>query len=333
MENHKKYILIVIFTSLVILLTFLYLSYRQVNFHALRDPPKDGEIIKKSLMHEGINRKYLVYKPSKINKNPPLVIYFHGSLGTGENMRNLSGFDFDYLANEYGFVVVYPDGYENHWNDCRRSASYSANLKNIDDVGFVKALISQLKLDFNIDPEKVIASGFSNGGHMVYRLAMEAPESIFIAAPIAANMPVDENLDCVKSELPVHITIFNGTEDPINPYEGGLVEVLGNKSRGEVLSSEETLNYWAGLAKVSPQDPTITNFPDLDGNPETKVSKISFSGQRDVSLYRLEGSGHVVPSKFMNFGEILGGNAKEISAAEEIFSFYKSLTLKSSMSE
>ena len=333
MKNYKKYILIVIFTSLVILLTFLYLSYRQVNFHALRDPPKDGEIIKNSLMHEGINRKYLVYKPSKINKNPPLVIYFHGSLGTGENMRNLSGFDFDYLANDYGFVVAYPDGYENHWNDCRRSASYSANIENIDDVGFVKALISQLQSDFNIDPQKVIASGFSNGGHMVYRLAMEAPESIFIAAPIAANMPVDENLDCVKSELPVHITIFNGTEDPINPYEGGLVEVLGNKSRGEVLSSEETLNYWAGLAKVSPQDPTITNFPDMDGNPETKVSKISFSGQRDLSLYRLEGSGHVVPSKFMNFGEILGGNAKEISAAEEIFSFYKSLTLKSSMSE
>ena len=222
---------------------------------------------------------------------------------------------------------------KNHWNDCRRSASYSANLKNIDDVGFVKALINQLKSDFNIDPEKVIASGFSNGGHMVYRLAMEAPESIFIAAPIAANMPVDENLDCVKSELPVHITIFNGTEDPINPYEGGLVEVLGNKSRGQVLSSEETLNYWAGLAEVLLEDPTITNFPEIDGNPETKVSKISFSGKRDVSLYRLEGSGHVVPSKFMNFGEILGGNAKEISAAEEIFSFYKSLTLTSSMSE
>ena len=333
MENYKKYILIVIFTSLVILSTFLYLSYRQVNFHALRDPPEDGEIIKQSLMHEGINRKYLVYKPSKINKNPPLVIYFHGSLGTGENMRNLSGFDFDYLANEYGFVVAYPDGYENHWNDCRRSASYSANLKNIDDVGFVKALISQLKSDFNIDPEKVIASGFSNGGHMVYRLAMEAPESIFIAAPIAANMPVDENLDCVKSELPVHITIFNGTEDPINPYGGGLVEVLGNKSRGEVLSSQKTLNYWAGLADVPLLDPTITNFPDIDGNPETKVSKISFSGKRNVSLYRLEGSGHVVPSKFMNFGEILGGNAKEISAADEIFSFYKSLTLKSSMSK
>ena len=332
MKNYKKYILIVFFISLILLI-FLYLSYREVNFHSLRGPPKDGDIIRKSLMHKGINRKYLIYKPSKINKNPPLVIYFHGSLGTGENMRNLSGFDFDYLANEYGFVVAYPDGYENHWNDCRRSASYSANIENIDDVGFVKALISQLQSDFNIDPQRVIVSGFSNGGHMVYRLAMETPESIFIAAPIAANMPVDENLDCVKSELPVHITIFNGTEDPINPYEGGLVEVLGNKSRGEVLSSQKTLNYWAGLADVPLLDPTITNFPDIDGNPETKVSKISFSGQRDVSLYRLEGSGHVVPSKFMNFGEILGGNAKEISAAEEIFSFYKSLTLKSSMSK
>ena len=333
MENYKKYILVVISTSLVISLSLLYLFYKQANFQALRSPPKDGEVIRKSIIHKGITRKYFVYKPSKIAENPPLVIYFHGSLGTGENMRNLSGFDFDYIANEYGFLVAYPDGYENHWNDCRRSASYSANIENIDDVGFVKALISQLQSDFNIDPQKVIVSGFSNGGHMVYRLAMEAPESIFIAAPIAANMPVDENLDCVKSELPVHITIFNGTEDPINPYEGGLVEVLGNKSRGQVLSSEKTLNYWAGLADVLDQEVKITNFPDTDGNPETKVSKISLSGQRDVSLYRLEGSGHVVPSKFMNFGEILGGNAKEISAAEEIFSFYKSLTLKSSMSE
>ena len=333
MQNYKKYILVVIVTSLIILLTFLYLSYRQINFQALRSPPNDGEVIIKSIMHEGITRKYFVYKPSKIKENPPLVIYFHGSLGSGENMRNLSGFDFDYLANEYGFLVAYPDGYENHWNDCRRSASYSANIENIDDVGFVKALISQLQSDFNIDPQKVIASGFSNGGHMVYRLAMEAPESIFIAAPIAANMPVDENLDCVKSDLPVHITIFNGTEDPINPYEGGQVEVLGNKSRGEVLSSEKTLNYWAGLADVSLEDPKITNFPDIDGDPETNVTQIAFSGQRDALLYRLKGSGHVVPSKFMNFGEILGGNAKDISAAEEIYGFYQSLKLKTSESE
>ena len=48
MENHKKYILIVVLTSLVILFTLLYLSYRQVNFHALRDPQKDGRIIKKA---------------------------------------------------------------------------------------------------------------------------------------------------------------------------------------------------------------------------------------------------------------------------------------------
>ena len=54
---------------------------------------------------------------------------------------------------------------------------------------------------------------------MVYRLAMEAPESIFIAAPIAAGMPVDENLDCVKSELPVHITILMAQRTPLIPIK------------------------------------------------------------------------------------------------------------------
>lgn len=325
MENHKKYILIVIFTSLVILLTFLYLSYRQVNFHALRDPPKDGEIIKKSLMHEGINRKYLVYKPSKIYKNSPLVIYFHGSLGTGENMRNLSGFDFDYLANEYGFVVAYPDGYENHWNDCRGSARYAANVENIDDVSFVKTMIERLQTDYGIDTSRVIVTGFSNGGHMVYRMAMEAPESIFIAAPIAANMPVDANLDCTKSGKPVHMSIFNGTKDPINPYLGGFVEVLGNASRGEVLSSDETLNYWAGLAETSQEEQITTHFAELDGNPDTKVIRFLRAGQKHIALYQLEGSGHVVPSPFMYFGEILGQGAQDINAAEEIYRFYEML--------
>ena len=325
MENHKKYILIVIFTSLVILLTFLYLSYRQVNFHALRDPPKDGEIIKKSLMHEGINRKYLVYKPSKIYKNSPLVIYFHGSLGTGENMRNLSGFDFDYLANEYGFVVAYPDGYENHWNDCRGSARYAANVENIDDVSFVKTMIERLQTDYGIDTSRVIVTGFSNGGHMVYRMAMEAPESIFIAAPIAANMPVDANLDCTKSGKPVHMSIFNGTKDPINPYLGGFVEVLGNASRGEVLSSDETLNYWAGLAEASQEEQITTHFAELDGNPDTKVIRFLRAGQKYIALYQLEGSGHVVPSPFMYFGEIMGQGAQDINAAEEIYRFYEML--------
>jgi polyhydroxybutyrate depolymerase len=266
-----------------------------------------------------------VFKPDSLKDNAPVVINFHGSMGSGKNMRDLSGYDFDYLAVAHGFLVVYPDGYENHWNDCRSSASYAANVENIDDVSFVKAMVKDLQVDYGIDTSRVIVTGFSNGGHMVYRLAMETPESIFIAAPIAANMPVDANLDCTKSGKPVHMSIFNGTKDTINPYLGGLVEVLGNASRGEVLSSDETLNYWAGLAEASQENQITNHFTETDGNPDTKVTRFLRTGQKHVALYRLEGSGHVVPSPFMYFGDILGQGAQDINAAEEIFRFYEML--------
>lgn len=302
-----------------------YLLSDKLAFYALRSAPENGALETRSIEVDGRERHYLVFKPDSLKDNAPVVINLHGSMGSGKNMRDLSGYDFDYLAVAHGFLVVYPDGYENHWNDCRGSASYAANVENIDDVRFMKAMVERLQADYGINASRVIVTGFSNGGHMAYRLAMEAPESIFIAAPIAANMPVDANLDCTKSGQSVHMLIFNGTKDPINPYLGGVVEVLGNASRGEVLSSDETLNYWAGLAQAPLEEQIITHFAESDGNLDTKVTRILRAGQKHVALYRLDGSGHVVPSPFMYFGEILGQGAKDINAAEEIYRFYEML--------
>ena len=320
-----RYIVIIIIVFATLLAFAYYLLADKIAFYALRSAPENGVLEEHSLAVDGKDRAYHVFKPDSLKGNAPVVIYFHGSMGSGKNMRDLSGYDFDYLAVAHGFLVVYPDGYENHWNDCRGSASYAANVENIDDVSFVKTMIERLQTDYGIDTSRVIVTGFSNGGHMVYRMAMEAPESIFIAVPIAANMPVDANLDCTKSGKPLHMSIFNGTKDPINPYLGGLVEVLGNASRGEVLSSDETLNYWAGLAEASQEEQITTHFAELDGNPDTKVTRFLRAGQKHIALYQLEGSGHVVPSPFMYFGEILGQGAQDINAAEEIYRFYEML--------
>jgi polyhydroxybutyrate depolymerase len=75
-------------------------------------------------------------------------------------------------------VVVYPDGYEGHFNDCRRVASYSARTLNVDDVGFIKRIVERLGAEKKINPERVYAIGCSNGGHLALRLALEAPELI-----------------------------------------------------------------------------------------------------------------------------------------------------------
>ena len=316
---------ILIFTLVVILalVAVYHLFIKNIASYALRSPPSAGRLETLQMMHDGIERSYHIFKPNNMRAGAPLVVNFHGSLSTGKWMRDISGYDFDYLAVKHGFPVVYPDGYDRHWNDCRASASYRANIENIDDVGFFKALVSQIQRDENINPQEVIITGFSNGGHMVYRLALEAPETFLLAAPIAANLPVNSNMGCEKSGLPVNMLIFNGTNDPINPFDSGLVAVLGNKSRGEVISSAQTVSYWAGLANAD--NSRVTLMPEKDGNPKTYVMRDIRIGTKTVGLYALHGSGHVVPSQNMYFRSFLGGNAADINAAAQIYQFYRQI--------
>ncbi len=182
-------------------------------------------------------------------------------MGGGAGMSTLTFRAFDALAEEHGFIPVYPDGFESHWNDCRASASYAANTQDIDDVGFLRELVLTLQARHGVDPERVYATGLSNGGQMAYRLGLEAPELVAGIAAIAANLPIGDNLDCAAKGRAVPTLIINGTDDPVNPYAGGVVEILGNSSRGTVLSSLATANYWARLSGVDA--PGVENsWPD-----------------------------------------------------------------------
>ncbi len=95
----------------------------------------------------GHSRSWLTYIPAARAERPALVLVMHGSLGDGEGMRSATRFSFDVLAERHGFVVVYPDGYRRHWNDCRAGADYAAKLENIDDVGFLRALVRRMVVE------------------------------------------------------------------------------------------------------------------------------------------------------------------------------------------
>ena len=75
-----------------------------------------------------------------------------GLIRNGGRMRLLVGCTLDQpevdaidrLADQHGFVVLYPDGYRRNWNDCRKHATFPAKLQNIDDIGFIRTLIARL---------------------------------------------------------------------------------------------------------------------------------------------------------------------------------------------
>ena len=85
----------------------------------------------------GFDRSFSYYLPSTHKEGAALIFVLHGSISSGEAIRKMTGYEFDLLAETNHYIPVYANGYENHWNDCRASADYSANTQDIDDIAHI----------------------------------------------------------------------------------------------------------------------------------------------------------------------------------------------------
>jgi len=290
-------------------------------------PTLAGKIERGALEHGGRTRTWIAYVPAKPATHPALVIALHGSMGTGEQAREAYGYDFDLLADRQGFIAVYPQGYEGHWNDCKVKGPYSAKTENIDDVGFLHALVDRLVKDHDADPARVYVTGVSNGGSMTLCLAFQTPDFARAYAAVASSVPAPENMAVTPTDQPVSMLIMDGTDDPINPWQGGdvvLWPVLAN--RGPVLSAQASIDTFRKLAGLE-GPPQVTRFPDRDPGDGSTVERSLWSapGKRSVALYTIKGGGHGVPHPAMHVRRLLGHSNRDIDAANEIWEFFQSV--------
>lgn len=321
----KKILMIIAALLAAAVIAAMLASWWYLHSDKVEQPDLPGAVEVGSLLHNDLRRSWRTYVPAAKAEKPALLLLLHGSRGNGERMRaNTTFYGFDVLAEREGFIAVYPDGYQQHWNDCRASANYAANLENIDDVGFLSTLVQLMAADHGVDLARVYVAGMSNGGHMAYRLGFEAPQLVAGIAAVAANMPVEANLDCERTGRPVAAMIMNGTADPVNPYNGGLVEIFGDVSRGEVLSSATTADYWAALAGYE-NDGQHQVWPQRAPDDGTSVESTHWSGQgkAPVQLISILGGGHTVPNPVFSLPRILGATSHQLNSAEVIWSFFK----------
>jgi polyhydroxybutyrate depolymerase len=120
--------------------------------------------MRRALTVKDMNRSYVQYVPRNLKPNSPLLFVFHGSGGDGQGMREITGEAFDALADANSFVVIYPDGFQTTWNDCRKASPSPARRMNIDDKSFIDAMIEKQVADNRIDRKRIFAAGWSNGG-------------------------------------------------------------------------------------------------------------------------------------------------------------------------
>ncbi|MEO8620141.1 MAG: alpha/beta fold hydrolase [bacterium] len=267
-------------------------------------------------------RTFQLFIPANCPKDAALVLVLHGSGSSAAGMRKFTGHEFERLADEHGFIVAYPDGYRGYWNDGRKKGSFAAKKLGVDDVSFLRALVQHIREERSVGP--VFAFGYSNGGHMCFRLALEAPDRIDAFAVVGANMPTDDNCICPLPTQPVPAMLVNGTSDPINPYGGGRVTIFGFGDRGTVRSAVESAEYFARLFAPGVQRAQAQVVVPPTSDHATWVERdqwVAASGNV-VALLTVHGGGHVIPQPHYRFPRIIGHTEMRFNAPRECWTFF-----------
>jgi polyhydroxybutyrate depolymerase len=244
-----------------------------------------------TLVHDGITRSYVVRLPPRAaatDRRLPLVLVLHGGGGNAANAEQMTGFTVK--AGQEGFIVVYPEGTSRFgdkllsWN-AGHCCAYA--MKNdVDDVGFIRALLEKLALSHPVDLERVYVTGMSNGAMMSHRLGIELSDRIAAIAPVVGALFGDEP----PPRQPVPALMINGMQDEHVPWRGG--EPGGRSSRSwdgtPVKPSLHQAEFWSrsnGCAAplVRRETPAWIEWRD------------SCAPSHDVVLYLMKDNGHAWP--------------------------------------
>ena len=227
----------------------------------------------------GASRTFHLYRPQGLTGPAPLVVMLHGGFGTGDQAER--DYNWDAEADAGHFLVGYPDGQGRAWN--AGSCCGEPQRTNLDDVGFITAMVSDIEQQIPIDPARVYATGMSNGAMMALRLGCQA--DVFAAiAPVAGTLLTD-----CSNARPTSVLQIHGTADERVPYNGGPGKAFAANGNPRVDGpSVESVNAtWRSIDGCGPPSSTTA------GDVTTQIA--GCANGRTVELISVAGAGHQWP--------------------------------------
>ena len=247
---------------------------------------------------DGANREYIQYVPSVYDGSEAvaLVIVLHG---LGDNMNNMAQVGFHQVSDTANFIVVTPEALvfqspapqlfpdATAWNSGAGTFGIYPNA-DIDDVGFINALMDTVSAHYNIDQSKIFITGFSMGSFMTNRLACELTGRVAAIAGVAGT--IGDGYTCNPSAA-IPVCHFHGTFDTNVGYgiDGG-----GTQDNTFGPSVLEWISFWNtnnGCENVTLEG----QFPN-SSNDGYLVDYLEYAGCTDnsrVVRYKVHGADHV----------------------------------------
>jgi len=232
-----------------------------------------------SIESGGVSRTFKLYRPQGLTDAAPLVVMLHGGFGNGAQAER--SYHWDAEADRGHFLVAYPDGLNRAWN--AGTCCGEPQRDNVNDVGFITAMVGAIEQEIPIDRGRVYVTGMSNGAMMALRLGCQT-DTFAAIAPVAGTLLTD----CSQAR-PTSVLQIHGTADDRVPYNGGPGKAFGANGNARVDGpSVESVNAtWRAIDACG--SPTSTTAGDVT------TQTAGCADGHAVQLISVAGAGHQWP--------------------------------------
>ena len=251
-----------------------------------------------TMKNQGLEREYYLYRPEGLKAGAPLVIVLHGYGGSALKGKKAM---MD-VADRNGFAVCYPQGIKDPKGKPGWNVRYpSQKGMKTDDVKFLIALSKELQKKFDLSPKNTFLTGMSNGGDIIYLIAMRAPKAFKAMASIAGlQFNWMETEYSYKHPLP--FMEVHGTQDHTSEWLGDPENKGGWGAYIPVPAAVSRI-----IAVNGCTEEYVTELPRREGRNQVtlyqfKAGKPAVKGGRptEVWLYKVEGGDHSWSDKDMD---------------------------------
>lgn len=235
---------------------------------------------------DGLERCWQIYAPEGFSPaecaeiSCPLVVDIHGFTDNVDRQRAISGFDD--LADEFGFLVMYPMGHEASWNS--GWCCGVAKDMELNDVGLIEQMVAFVQENWSTDPNRIYVTGWSNGCSMTQKMVNEASH-LFAAAGCMAHYLLDLE---AADYAPVPMMEVHGVRDAVVhygvTYTNSLIFDLSLEGDEGAIQNMERWAEMNGCTGSTPDieifewDYSVLGYSDCENNAQVRLVSINFAG-------------------------------------------------------
>jgi polyhydroxybutyrate depolymerase len=233
--------------------------------------------------------RYRLRVPAGWDGQPGLaaLIFFHGWQETPEGILAMD--EITAFADAADLLLVVPEGRGKTW-------SYPGSpSRHRDDFRFVEEVLDDLPKRFPIDVKRIWASGFSQGGSMVWNLACQMPERFLAFAPVAGGFWEPTPEACKAA--PTRIFHVHGTTDATVPMKGRTLR-SGLWKQGNILQGWRVLARANGC-QTDPSDQPSEIEPEAGADMPLACTPSRACPANSAMMLCLHGGGHHVSGTYL----------------------------------